>query len=182
MIEDIFSNYDVIFNVIKMIVFFVLSIVLFIKTKDLKYLEDIVKYKTEHTKNNSVAIGFETFKPVYKLNKVTNELEMTDEVVDIQELVNSCKDTCLQAVLDRFMPVDENVDVTSYNSMIDDLDVLQGSIDLAEEYRSKFNLPLTMSIQDVYKTVQDKSVALKTKIDMEEKKFYEKKEIKQEDK
>ena len=38
---------------------------------------------------------FETTKPVYRLNNATGELEKTDEVVDLQEVINSCIDSAL---------------------------------------------------------------------------------------
>lgn len=133
-----------------------------------------MKFKTNYNQSCDVQIAQSfsdsRFKPVYRLNKVSNELEKTDEVVDIQELLNSCRDYCLSSCLDRFLPsdsLDSSVDnlVAEYDDTLDDLDNLTAALDLAEDYREKFNLSHEMSVDDIFKFVSDRAGDLKSAIE-----------------
>lgn len=154
---------------------FLYGIVMFFRTGDRKIfkevLEEMVSYKTAQTALTAELKGeeFQQFKPVYRLNKVTGELEKTDEVIDIVEFVNSFKDVALQSVLERFMPdVQNSIDnVFEYKKVVSDLDIMQESANLAEEYRLKYGLSDDLSISDVFSYVQKLSVDLKDKIKKE---------------
>lgn len=137
----------------------------------------MIKYRTNNqTDSTFVGQSFDKFKPVYRLNKVTGVLEETDEVIDIQEVVNSCKDMALNAVLERFLPssiVGEDVAIVA--KMQDDVDKMRDVLSLAEEYRDKYNLSDSLSTQEIFDTISKKSIELKEKIE-EIKKNDEKKE------
>lgn len=137
----------------------------------------MIKYRTNNqTDSTFVGQSFDKFKPVYRLNKATGVLEETDEVIDIQEVVNSCKDMALNAVLERFLPssiVGEDVAIVA--KMQDDVDKMRDVLSLAEEYRDKYGLSDSLSTQEIFDTISKKSIELKEKI--EEIKKNEKKEI-----
>lgn len=141
----------------------------------------MIKYRTPNYKDIESVKGqtFETLKPVYRLNPATNELEKTDEVIDIQEIINSCRETCLQTVLERFFPTEttENVVQETYSNMLDDLDYFREMSNVAEEYKIKLGLPADLSIQQVFEKVQTKSNDLKSQLEkLKEQKKDEKKE------
>lgn len=142
------------------------------KTGNKKILSEVyemIKYRTQNYVDKTPVKGqtFSNLKPVYRLNKVTNELEKTEDVVDIDELVQSCKEQCLNAVLEKFFPTQQTMEtaIDSYNNMIDDIDYLADAAELAESYREKFNLSDTLSITDIFKEVQKQADTLKVKID-----------------
>lgn len=135
----------------------------------LEVLKKIMKFKTQNTKSINAGLKCETTKPIYRLNKATNELENTGEVVDIQEMVNSYLDTTMSKVLDRLLPnLDTSEDNVAFVSMTDDLDELQKISSKAEDYRKKFGLDDSLSITDIFKVVGQKASELKDKIDSSE--------------
>lgn len=109
---------------------------------------------------------FSKTQPVYRLNKATGELELTDEVVNIQAIIDSCLDTCLDRALDRLLPkVEEQKDIADLELMREDLDVaMQGTV-LAEKYKAQYNLDPKMSLEDVFAYVSNQAEILKAKID-----------------
>lgn len=123
------------------------------------------KFKTQQSVEPSKGQTFETTKPVYRLNKATGELEKTEDVVDLQEVVNSCIDTALDRVLDRLMPkVQEAQDVAQLDTMREDLDFAMEVCNRAEEYREKFNLDDSLSVSDIYDHVAKEAELLDVKI------------------
>ena len=151
----------------------VVSVFLFFKTKDVKYLKEVFnmfKFGTPPEKISSYQQSFSNLKPVYRLNKATNELEKTDDVIDISELVNSCKDVCLQACLERFIPADDSSDdLNLYSDMLDDLDVMRDVLDRVEDYREAFGLD-GASVEEVFDYVGQHAEELKKKLDSAENK------------
>lgn len=112
--------------------------------------------------------SFSNLKPVYRLNKATGELEETDEVVDITELVNSYKDIALDNILERFIPaVNQKIsdDIVEYNEMSDDVDIMREMSERAESYREKYHLSEDLTVSQVFDEVQKRSAELKTRID-----------------
>lgn len=166
----------------------ILSIVLTIITKDVKYVKEVykmIKYRLPSYKEDTPAKGqkFSNLKPVYRLNKVTNELEETDEYIDVTELANSCKDIALQTVLDRFLPTDGSEELTAnYNQTLDALDQMREIANLAEDYKEKLNLDSSLSIQDVFAKVQEHSNSLKQRIDTIQSNVKKLTEVKQDEK
>lgn len=100
---------------------------------------------------------FAKTKAVYRLNSVTNRLEKTDQVIDIQELVNSCKDMALDSLLDRFLPQSEMSDeVMQFDDLYDDLDLLQESHSRACYWRDYFALPDETPDSEVFDLMRKK--------------------------
>ena len=103
--------------------------------------------------------------PDYVLNPVTNELEESPIPKNVQKYIESYLDTALERVIERFLP--ENVieadgedNVADFTQMYEDLAYAGEVFDIAEEYRDKFNLPDTMSVQDVFNYVGKMSAEL----------------------
>lgn len=158
--------------VLSLVAIFV-NLVLFKRTKNIKYLmevQELLKYKTAQSVSSEPvkAQSFDNLKPVYRLNKSTNMLELTDEFVDIQAEIDSMKDYCLRACLERieaFYQDDDNLTQSDLDSCRNDLDELTAYIQRAESIRDKYNLSADLSVNDVYKVVEDQSKMLKQKID-----------------
>lgn len=178
-------EYESVIDFLQALIFIIISLMLYRKTGNIKYLQgaiDNMNYQkgsyflTENvdektgevvkTENPSLKFSqsFNSLVPIYRLNKVTNELEKTDEFVDIQEQINSLKEQALESMLDRFMPklVDETADYTNVKG---DLDMLTESFAVAEEYREKFNLGDNVTIQDIFQYVDNYSKELKKKLE-----------------
>lgn len=125
----------------------------------------MIEYRTEKTLKPSKGQTFERFKPVYRLNKSTNELERTDEVIDIQEIVNSQLSSCLDAILDKFLPVsDISQEIVELDNFNDNLDKMQEASMIAESYRVKYGFPDTMTQGEIFEEVQSRKVALEKSI------------------
>lgn len=180
LIEFIYNNFELIGNAVKMVIFGLLSLYLFIKTKNINYLQGDNELKTKQNVNYVYDPAKQKFvvaeqktveenaqlKPVYRLNKATGELEKTDEVIDIQELVNSCRDYCLNQVLERFLPSldNSNNNEVALVQMEDNLDVMSKAVNLANDYKEKYKLDPSLSVSAVFETVKNKATELKLKI------------------
>lgn len=152
------------------------ALVLFIRTGRVgKILKEVVpmyyanRRKPSYLKDEPLkGQSFSNLKPVYRLNKATGELEETDEVVDITELVNSFKDIALDNLLERFIPVANQQlsdDIVEYNNMSDDVDFMREMSERAESYREKYHMSDDLTISQVFDEVQKRSSELKAKID-----------------
>nr|DAV52717.1 MAG TPA: hypothetical protein [Microviridae sp.] len=166
---DFMANYG---EYITFAVYAVVSIVLFFRTKNIKYIKELneaMKYRTATYRETeeSPSQEFDRYKPVYRLNKATGELELTDERIDIQELIDSCRDICLQSCLERFMPQEDATDEIqdNYDEYLDDLDGFTEYLDKAEMYREKFNLSDELSAEEIFDHVSEQADKLKTRLD-----------------
>lgn len=168
-ISEFFADYG---EYITFAIYAVVSLVLFFRTKDIKYLKELnetMKYRTSayREKEPSPSQDFDRFKPVYRLNKTTGELELTDERIDIQEVIDSCRDICLQSCLERFMPAEDATDEIqdNYEEYLDDLDGFTEYLDKAEQYREKFKLSDELTAEEVFDHVSQQAEALKAKLE-----------------
>lgn len=128
-------------------------------------IKKMIEYRTEKTLKTSKGQTFERFKPVYRLNKSTNELEKTDEVIDIQEIVNSQLSTCLDAILDKFLPFsDVSEEIVELDNFNDNLDKMQEASMIAESYRQKYGLSETLTQGEIFKEVQNRKLNLEKSI------------------
>lgn len=174
-------------EVLKVIVPLLLAIILFFKTGSTRSLERTLntllvnnlqggtnmKYRTENYQDTEKVSGqtFDTLLKTYRVNKVSNELEETGEVIDIQEMINSSVSSCLTEVLSRFFPDNVPVDndkVAIVEQMQDDLDYLQDTFAVAERYKEMLGLSPETSVQDVFKAVQLKSQELSNSLTTKE--------------
>ena len=147
---------------------FVVSVVNFFRTGRLshgakKFIIDEVNALKKDTSGYSQTFSEEV--PDYVLNPVTNELEESPIPKNVQKYIESYIDTALDRVIERFLP--ENVveaegddNVVDYTQMFEDLAYAGEVFDIAEDYRDKFNLPDTMSVQDVFNYVEKMSADL----------------------
>lgn len=161
------SNLDI-ENVLSLFFFvgvFIMNIVNFFRTGRLshgakKFISDEVNTLKKDTSGYSQTFSEEV--PDYVLNAVTNELEESPIPRNVQKYINSYIDTALDRVIERFLP--ENVveaegddNVADYTQMYEDLAYAGEVFDIAEGYRDRFNLPPTMSVQDVFNYVEKMS-------------------------
>ena len=147
---------------------FVVSVINFFRTGRLsngakKFIIDEVNTLKKDTSGYSQTFSEEVTD--YVLNPVTNELEESPIPKNVQKYIESYIDTALDRVIERFLP--ENVveaegedNVSDYTQMYEDLAYAGEVFDIAEDYREKFNLPDTMSVQDIFKYVEKTSVDL----------------------
>lgn len=127
---------------------------------------DYQDYLSDEEKQKQ-AQEFPNIKTEYVLNKHTNELEEKESKTDLQSLINSSVDTALDRVLQRLLPDGDDLQDTlesDYVTYGDDLIDFADMLDRAEEYREKFNLPLEMSVEDIFKRVQTEADGLKSRI------------------
>lgn len=144
-----------------------------VKTHGLKniikeVLSMMYKFKTYESVDPLKSKGqtFDKFAPVYRLNKATGELEETDEVVDVQAVVDSCLETALDRSLDRLLPkVETAEDVAELDLMREDLDEAMNVCNLAEEYKKSLKLDDKLSVEEVFSEVAKKAELLKARID-----------------
>lgn len=167
--QKFLTEYSTIVELFKFGFFAVLSLLLFAKTKNIKYLMEVYdkmsKYRTEHTLQDSELQTFSEEIPVYKLNKSTGVLEETKERINQQELINSNLETALTKALERLMPTTTiDNEVKELNSMQDDLDALILLSNKAEEYKTKLNLDKSLSIAQVFDAVKTKANDLQVKL------------------
>lgn len=183
-IERVLSEYSYVIDVLKFALFVVISLLLFYKTKDIKYLKGalsvMIPRRNPNYQDTEKVSGqeFSNLKPVYRLNKASGELELTDEFIDITELVNSSKSIALDSILERFLPTDGEVSdlVVEREELQDDLDVMRESFELADTYRKKYGLDDLTPVSEVFKIVKERSQKVNDEIAKVEalKKFKEK--------
>lgn len=162
-----------ILSLIETVVFVLVAFTLSKKLGNTKYLEGafeklMLKYKTESTVKKTVGQKFSHTAPVYEINSETGELVKTDKVINVDELVNSSKDSALNSVYDRFLP-DEScantVEFANHSDKRTRIDELRDSIAVCESYRSKYNLPADMDFVDILNYVDKKSKEAKQVVD-----------------
>lgn len=151
-----------ILGLVQTLILIVTAVYLTKVTKNPKFLEGVfdvimTKYKTEQTVTKTKGQKFAHTIPVYEVDSKTGELIKTDKLINIDELVNSSKDSALNNIYDRFLP-DENVDNIVNFDLHNDRDIqlndLRKSFELVENYRSKYNLPADMEPLDVLSYVE----------------------------
>lgn len=153
---------DNLFAICSFIILFVSTL---INKKIPKEFQDFMK--TFNNRNDTtVSQSFTNVKQEYELDERLNEL-VESGTTDLQELVNSSRGTSLEELLKRMLPQDivAMSYQQDYDRCADDLDDLANAFDTAEKYREKFNMPLTASISDIYKRIEEESKSLKNKIE-----------------
>lgn len=118
-------------------------------------------FKTLATVLPAVGKSFKRYKTVFRLNKQTNELLKTDEVVDINALIESCRETALSTVLDRLLPDDESGDVSQSVGLMDKLDLMAEADKAKAQLRESYNIPEAVSDDKI----SDYILSLKAKLD-----------------
>lgn len=159
-----FFGYDFsISEVISVSVSLFLAVFYGLKTHDIKkFLKEVneimYKFKTLQNSQGAETEGqtFDRTKPVYRLNKSTGSLEKTDEKVDIIEMVQSCVQTTLESILERYLPNGNDKhsqDVYEYDRMQDDLDMLMNAGNRLDAWREKLGLSEFATFDDIQKAI-----------------------------
>lgn len=112
------------------------------------------------------AQSFSRTKPMYELDTRTNSLVKQENELDIQELINSRLDSCLQKALERLMPDETEKDglIADFTDTRDDMDVLAEALDVAETWRDKLGLPEDMPTAAIFGEMTKYEQSLKTKL------------------
>lgn len=181
-----FSKAENIVQLISLIFFSVITILLFLKTGNVKHLErwleqyfsednhfiggtDNMKYRTEAYKDTkkSEAQTFDNVLMTYKVNKVTGKLEQVDKK-DLQEFINSSLSLCLQSIMDKFLPSPENTDKTNElseaRSVENDIDFMQDYHEKLEAVKEKYNLPDSVTFDGVLDFLDKQHAIISTSI------------------
>lgn len=159
--------------VVQTIVLLITAIYLTKVTKNPKFLQGVfdvimTKYKTEQTVTKTKGQKFAHTIPVYKLDSKTGELIKTDKLINIDELVNSSKDSALNNIYDRFLPDEQSIDMVNFDVHSDrdfQLNDLRKSFELVENYRTKYKLPADMDALDVLSYVEKSAKKAKENVD-----------------
>lgn len=137
----------------------------------------------------SKAQTFEHTKPEYALDKNTGELIQVG-TIDIDALIQSSVDCALDRILDKFGCLPENMkapastpsDSVNIIDTRDEFAELDGFFDDVSALRDRYGLDQSMSIQDVFKTLDDRKNNLSKQIADYQSKLDSAQNIKKEDK
>ncbi|WGL31440.1 hypothetical protein [Dipodfec virus UOA04_Rod_1056] len=169
-------DYEGIFYIVSVILSAITAVITFVRTgtikkefkKDMLYRSPGYQESLSDEEKKKQSQSFDNLKTEYVLNKNKNELEEKPDKTDLQSLINSSIDTALDRVLQRLMPESQDIESeieSEYDAVSDDLIDYAEILDRAEDYRERFNLPLEMSVDDIYKHVQSEADGLKTRLD-----------------
>lgn len=148
-------------------------VVTFFRTSNVKEsinnFKEVLDLKGYHDLSSGKVVSqtFSDTKPDYVLNPVTNELERKPIDKNIQEYIQSFLESSLERALEKFLPqnVTESENTyADYTKSVEDLSLIGESMDIAEEYREKFNLPDNYSMADIYSFVDKQAQGLKSKL------------------
>lgn len=105
-------------------------------------------------------------KTQYRYNAEKNILEELPTKIDIQAQIDSHIETCLEKVLERFLPIADPtaVEVATTQKKLSKLDEMLALTEKANEYRQAFKLSDDLSIQEVFNAVSNKAEALKLQL------------------
>lgn len=166
-IQEFFSEYPelatLIYDGIKGIIFLI-GVIVYKRTGNKKIMEvaeTMPKFKTEQTALGcGKGLTCDKFVKTYRLNKVTGELE-EDGQLDMHEVVQSCKDQTLNAVMERFFPEQANDNlIVEHMGLVDDLDIAFNLQEKLEAYREHYSLPSNYSNAQIIDFMKQKSTEL----------------------
>lgn len=178
-------DYEKLLSVIEFVSLFIFGILVYKKTGNIKFFKEVfdMKYRKEDynvVKNVNedgeeffvrVSPGqkFNTIKSVYRLNKTTGLLELTEDTIDLQEQLNSYKDCELSALMDKFLPGEvQDLVVAEQHNVQDKLDFMQEAFEVAEEFKSKYGFDESLSMQEIFNLVGQKNEELKKYMEVKE--------------
>lgn len=120
----------------------------------------------EDLRNNIKGQIFSRFKNDYRFNKKTKEIELLDTKTDVQAIIDSHAEDCLNSILNRLMPTTVNQPevVKEHKRTIDVLDELAVVTEKAEKYKKEYNMPAETKIEDIYAALLKISEDMKTKL------------------
>lgn len=120
----------------------------------------------EELRNNIKGQIFSRFKNDYRFNKKTKEIELLDTQTDVQAIIDSHAEDCLNSILNRLMPTTVNQPevVKEHKRTIDVLDELAVVTEKAEKYKKEYNMPAETKIEDIYTALLKISEDMKTNL------------------
>ena len=120
----------------------------------------------EELRNGIKGQIFSRFKNDYRFNKKTKEIELLDTKTDVQAIIDSHAEDCLNSILNRLMPTTVNQPevVKEHKRTIDVLDELAVVTEKAEKYKKEYNMPAETKIEDIYTALLKISEDMKTKL------------------
>lgn len=149
------------------------AVLVYVKTKNLDktfitFKECMSMVKDTSGKSYSQDFTGSNIKKEYRYNKQTGEIEETGGTIDIQELINSCMETCLENVLARFMPVEtqEQTAVAEHTRLTDRLDEMAKIVETSNAYKEAYGLDPKLSVEEVYSYIGKEAEKLKVAIDI----------------
>lgn len=117
----------------------------------------------DKVKSTSPQQVFSPLVKTYRRDGVTGELVENPDLLDVDKLVESCRQSCLDKLLERFLPHDV---VNELNQEVDatesDLSTVGSALEALDEWREKFGLDASVSNEEVFKRMQayrDEAVA-----------------------
>lgn len=148
------------------------AVLVYSKTKNLDktfitFKECMSMVKDTSGKTYSQDFTGTNLKKEYRYNKATGEIEETGGTIDIDAMIKSHVETCLEATLARLLPQEtsEQIAVAEHNRMTDKLDEMARMVEKANEYKVLYNLDPAMSVNDVYKYIGKEAEKLKVALD-----------------
>lgn len=129
--------------------------------------EVLMRFRSPNYQEKDKEVGqtFDKYRKNYVLNEATNELEETDELTDIQALIDSERPSCLEETLKRLLP-DELKRELGKRSLYGECDLLADKLDrlsdamdmacnMAERIRVELKLGDDLSVDEVYEKAED---------------------------
>lgn len=112
------------------------------------------------------AQSFDRYKKQYELDNRTDTLVAKEQKLDVQALVDSKRESCLDKSLQRLMPdVAEQSDmIADYTDTRDDLDMLADAFEVAEAWRDRLGLGDDVSVGDVFEKIKTYEHELKERL------------------
>lgn len=169
------NNWEIVVSAISSIATFIVLIITR-NAKSAKKITEVLEkfmieirdpYYYESVKKMPKQVGH-TYQKQYRYNQQTGELVDTGETVDLNEQVASAYTTSLEKAIETMLPPEptdiKTVTTKLLRSRQQELDELTELINVAEEYRSKYNLPSEMSVNEIYMFIDSESKRLKQKL------------------
>ena len=104
---------------------------------------------------------FSKYSPEYVYNEDTEELKATGSKIDNQAIIDSYLDTCFEKVLEKFLPdliakaqPDSDGVYGDFTQVKQDLADFASMLDVAEDYRVKYNLSDDLNAIQVFEAVR----------------------------
>lgn len=159
------------------ITFFVLGALCFLVTftrtgslkKSVENLSEVFEMKKKYKTVDTVKAKEQSFSEEIKdyiLDPATNELEEKPIPKNIQDYIQSFIECALERALQRFLPenVIEDNSISDYTQKVDDLSSIGEAMEIAENYRERYNLPDNYSLSDIYSFVDKQAKDIKEKL------------------
>lgn len=172
-ILDFLFDFDI-FGILKFIVLLILGIISFRRTgkvsQNLKGEIEDMKNRLPNYRETAkpVSQNFDTVVPQYRLNRSSNELEELPDKLDLQEHINSSRDTSLIEILKSLEPVETERDriLSVRNELQDNLDFAREADEWRLDMCEKYNLDPYSTYDDVIKYLNTQSSVVKGQLDV----------------